>query len=134
MFFFTAFFFTFENDLGTPRVILDAPLLIESGLQRLCSVVIVISIPKDIQLQRLILRNEFSENEAKARIESQMPFEAKLKFATDVIENSGSIEELRTQVDALADKLEKKSSLVNRTTVGLSVVLAATVGCYFYFR
>ena len=56
------------------------------------------------QLERLLARG-MSEVEARRRIAAQMPVEERLKYATERIDCSGTIEETRTQVEALARKL-----------------------------
>lgn len=75
-----------------------------------------------------MLRNEFSESEARSRIEAQMGTELKLKFATDIIDNSGSLEDLYKQVDALSEKLGRETSWINRVTVGFVLCLVAYAG------
>ena len=70
-------------------VILDVPLLIESGMHKGLSEVIVVYAPEHIQLQRLKKRDHLSQTEALARIRSQMPIEEKKKLASIVIDNTG---------------------------------------------
>ena len=59
------------------------------------------------QLERLMARNGLSLEEARQRIASQMPLEDKRAFATDIIDNSGTYEKTRMQVDALFEDLER---------------------------
>jgi hypothetical protein len=59
------------------------------------------------QIERLLARG-LSEAEARRRIMAQMPVEEKLKFATEKIDCSGSMEETRRQVQVLAEKLRRK--------------------------
>eukprot|EP00995_Heteronema_vittatum_P003591 NODE_1544_length_944_cov_258.489385_g1076_i0.p1 GENE.NODE_1544_length_944_cov_258.489385_g1076_i0~~NODE_1544_length_944_cov_258.489385_g1076_i0.p1 ORF type:complete len:232 (+),score=59.99 NODE_1544_length_944_cov_258.489385_g1076_i0:161-856(+) len=83
-------------------VILDAPLLFESGwLQYLVKGVIVIYCPLQIQLQRLQTRNNLPRDQALARVNSQMPMDEKVRRATYVIDNSGDRAELMQQLDKL---------------------------------
>jgi dephospho-CoA kinase len=77
-------------------VILDVPLLIESGMDTGLSEVIVVYVPESIQIQRLIKRDVLTPAQALARIRSQMPIEEKKKRATIVIDNSGSLENTRS--------------------------------------
>ncbi len=72
-------------------VVLDIPLLFESKLTSLVERVLVVAVTPDTQLKRLMERNNFSEEEAKARIQSQMPLEEKVKHADEVINNDGTI-------------------------------------------
>jgi len=64
-------------------------------------------VPRHIQLQRLMKRNQLNRQEAENRIEAQMPIDEKRKYADYIIDNSGSIEETERQVEQLMDKLRK---------------------------
>ena len=72
-------------------VILDIPLLFETGMINDLAEVIVVFVPEHIQLKRLIKRDGIDESAAMARIRSQMPIDEKRKRATVVIDNSGSL-------------------------------------------
>ena len=86
----------------------EAALLVEADyLKQLEGLVVTWSTPHQ-QLERLRARG-MSEDEARKRIASQMPVEQKLKFATEKIDCSGSIEETRRQVQTLAAKLRKRA-------------------------
>lgn len=77
-------------------VILDVPLLIESGMHKgIMSDVILVYIPERLQLERLIARDNISVADATARIKSQMPIDEKKNYADIVIDNSKSIDETR---------------------------------------
>ena len=78
-------------------VILDVPLLIESGMNAGLSEIIVVVIPESLQIERLMLRDNLSREKALARIRSQMPIDEKRKYATRLIDNSGSREDTRRQ-------------------------------------
>jgi len=126
-----SFFIDFHR-IGTPRVVLDAPLLVESGLQSICHKIIVIKLPKEAQLQRLMLRNEFTMQEALSRIESQMPTDKKLKVATHVIDNAGTLEQLEQQVDTISSELSKATSWFNRLT--LLAIVSLPIVAYVALR
>jgi dephospho-CoA kinase len=82
----------------------EAALLVEAGyLDELDGLVVAWSWPEQ-QVDRLRERG-MSEEEARRRIAAQMPVEEKLKFATEKIDCSGTIEETRRQVEALAARL-----------------------------
>jgi dephospho-CoA kinase len=84
----------------------EAALLVEAGYQRnLDGLVVAWSRPEQ-QLERLRARG-LSEEEARRRIALQLPVAEKLKLATEKIDCSGSIEETRRQVEALAVKLRR---------------------------
>lgn len=78
-------------------VIMDIPLLFETGRTEGLSEIIVVHIPENLQKQRLMKRNGLNAQEAQARMASQMPLSEKAKKATIVIDNSGSIEQTRQQ-------------------------------------
>lgn len=79
-------------------IILDIPLLFESKLQYMCDKTLLVYADEDIQLQRLMQRNQLSEKEAMARIRSQMPLREKKALADAVIDNNGRIEETEKQL------------------------------------
>src|SRR5262245_38444448 len=88
------------------RVIVDASLMIESGFHRRFSRLILVTCTLEQQMERLMTRNRLIEEQARQRIALQMPLEKKRAFATDIIDNSGSQERTRMQVDALFEDLE----------------------------
>jgi dephospho-CoA kinase len=90
--------------------VLDIPLLFEADMHRDLVEVIVVHTPPRIQLERLMQRDNISEANARARINSQMPIDEKKKRATRVIDNSGSIENTRRQTLELFERLKKRSS------------------------
>ncbi|KON86786.1 dephospho-CoA kinase [Sporosarcina globispora] len=79
-------------------IILDIPLLFESKLQYMCDRTLLVYADDHTQLQRLMQRNQLSENEAMARIQSQMPLRDKKALADAVIDNNGAIEETEKQL------------------------------------
>lgn len=79
-------------------VVLDAPLLIEQHYDKICDFIMTIDVPKKIQLERLIERDNLSEDEAKSRIESQLSSRERNGFADVVIDSSGTVEQTRKQV------------------------------------
>jgi len=86
----------------------EAALLVEAGLaDKLDGLVVAVCSPEQ-QLERLRARG-MSEIEAKRRMAAQMPVEEKLRHATETIDCSGTLEETRAQVRALAAKLRKKT-------------------------
>ena len=72
---------------GEGVLVLEAPLLLELGLERMVDEVWVVAVEPAVQLQRLMDRDKLSVREAKLRIETQMPLEDKLKKADRVIDN-----------------------------------------------
>jgi dephospho-CoA kinase len=82
----------------------EAALLVEAGYQKNLDGLLVALCRPEQQLERLLARG-LSDVEARHRIAAQMPAEEKLKFATEKIDCSGTLEETRQQVEALAKKL-----------------------------
>ena len=90
---------------GVQAVIYDAALLFERGLDAAMTATIVVWVPAETQLARLMARDAISRQEAEARIASQAPLDGKREKASHVIDNSGSREETRAQVEALWARL-----------------------------
>ncbi len=90
-------------------VILDVPLLFESGMDAGLAEVIVVWVPMAVQLARLIARDRLTQAEALARIRSQMPIERKKSLATVLIDNTGSIEATRRQARRVYDALAARA-------------------------
>ena len=96
-----------RNTLGAAFV--EAALIIEAGYHKLLDGVVVTWCKPEQQLARLLARG-FSAEEARRRIAAQMPVEEKLRYATERIDCSGTLEETRKQVAALAAKLRRAAS------------------------
>lgn len=88
-----------------PALVIEVPLLIESGLQRLMDEIWLVTVNPATQLNRVLSRDGLSPEQALQRIRSQMPQEQKIKYATKIIDNNGSPEETYTQMDKLWSEL-----------------------------
>lgn len=88
---------------GKECVVLDIPLLYESGLTHYVDKVIVVYVDPEIQLQRIMDRDQSTEEEAKSRINSQIPVSEKAKKADAVIDNNRSKEESYRQLKAILE-------------------------------
>jgi dephospho-CoA kinase len=86
-------------------VISDVPLLIEVGWQDEVDVVLLVYAAPEVQVERSRKRDVYSTEEARRRLAAQMPMDEKRRFADLIIENSGTLEELQRQVDAIWEKL-----------------------------
>ncbi|NJP37023.1 dephospho-CoA kinase [Alkalicoccus luteus] len=89
-------------------VVLDIPLLFENELFYLVDKTAVVYVPEKTQLERLMKRNGYSEQEARSRMESQLSIEEKKKRADFVIANCGSEQETARQVSELIEMLLQK--------------------------
>ena len=87
----------------------EAALLVEAGIAAKLDGLVVAFCGPEQQLERLLARG-MSEVEAKRRLAAQLPVEEKLRFATETIDCSGTLEETRAQVRALAAKLRKRAA------------------------
>ncbi len=83
------------------------PLMIELNLQYQCHKLLVVYIPEEMQIQRLMERDGITRDQAAAMLKSQLPIEEKLGYADFVIRNHGSLEETRKQVEELWGRLKK---------------------------
>ena len=92
----------------------EAALLVEAGYHRNLDGLVVTWCRPEQQLERLRARG-FSDEDARRRIAAQLPIDEKLRFATEKIDCSGSLEDTRTQVAALAAKLRRPSTKVSST-------------------
>jgi dephospho-CoA kinase len=81
-------------------VILDIPLLTENPRKGLCGI-IVVDVPVEVQVARLAEFRGMKEEDAKAVIAKQATREERAKIADQVIDNSGDLESLQVQVDAV---------------------------------
>lgn len=79
-------------------VVLDIPLLFETGYQTLCDKVMVVTIPSKLQLERVMKRDNLSAAEARKRIANQLPASKRNELADVLIDNSKSVAETYQQV------------------------------------
>jgi len=86
---------------GARVVIYEAALLVENGMYRFLDGLIVVAAAEEEQLRRAVLRDGQGEAAARARIAAQLPLAKKVEVATHVIDNSGTVEETRAQVERL---------------------------------
>jgi len=89
---------SFAREQPEDPVILDIPLLIESGWHEFLPVVILAYVPESVQQNRLMARDGLGAEDAMARIRAQMPIDAKRAYADFIIDNTGTREATRRQV------------------------------------
>jgi dephospho-CoA kinase len=88
-------------------IVLDAALLIETGYHRGMDRIVVVYAEPEQQLERIILRDGFTEEKALARIRCQMPLAEKRGYADYVIDNTGSREHTEQQAKELFTRLKQ---------------------------
>ncbi|MFT4084823.1 MAG: dephospho-CoA kinase [Nocardioides sp.] len=91
-------------------VVHDIPLLVETGQPDRFDAVLVVDVPVEVQIARLIADRGMSEADARARIEAQATREQRLAAATYVIENTGTREDLRRRVAEVFATLKERGA------------------------
>jgi dephospho-CoA kinase len=89
-----------------PVLVLDAIKLLEGGLADAADAIWVVTCPPEVQLERLMKRNNFSREEALLRMQAQPPQEEKVARATVVIDNGGTLAETGRQVQAAWEQIK----------------------------
>ena len=93
---------------GTQWIILDAPSLFESGSNKMCDKVISVIASPELRRNRIMIRDNITEEQADSRIASQHEDEFYTQQSDYVLENSGDMAALRVQLLELLDKLERE--------------------------
>ncbi len=78
--------------------LVDAALLVESGIHRDLDALVVVACPEPVQIARAVARGGLTEAEARARVAAQAPLAAKLAVADHVIDNGASLDQTKRQV------------------------------------
>lgn len=91
-------------------VVFDAPLIVETGFDRACDFVIVVSSPVDAQIARVARTRGMSEEEARARIASQASPAERESRADVVLANDGSVEDLESRVGPVWEELRTRAA------------------------
>ncbi|KAK8954707.1 hypothetical protein KSP39_PZI002621 [Platanthera zijinensis] len=122
---------------GCKVIILDIPLLFEAKMDGWTDPIIVVWINPEAQLQRLMVRDGISEEDARNKINSQISLDWKKAKADIVIDNSGSIEDTRTQFQKVLKRvttpLSWKEFSFSREGVAL-VILFIFIGSWMVFK
>jgi dephospho-CoA kinase len=86
-------------------IVHDIPLLTEAGIADTFDAVIVVDVPVELQIERMLRDRGWTQADAESRIAAQAAREDRVAIATYVIENTGSLEDLRTRVQETYDAL-----------------------------
>ncbi len=86
-------------------VVHDIPLLVETGQADRFETVIVVDAPAELQVRRMVEHRGWAPDDARARIDAQVSREERLAAATHVLENTGTLDDLRERVVALHAEL-----------------------------
>lgn len=96
----------FEENKLEKYIFVSIPLLFEVGWRNLFDKILFIYTEDKIRLNRLIQRNNFTKDEALARIKSQLPQEEKVKVSDFIINNNHSIDVLQKYIERFIIQLE----------------------------
>ncbi|WP_457205658.1 dephospho-CoA kinase [Nocardioides sp. P5_C9_2] len=95
-----------EADAGEHDVVVhDIPLLAEGGRADTFDAVVVVDAPRDLQVERMLSDRGWTREDAESRIAAQATREERRAIATHVIDNNGSLEDLRDRVEAVLSEL-----------------------------
>ncbi|MEG0307133.1 MAG: dephospho-CoA kinase [Clostridium sp.] len=93
------------DDVGEDICIIDAPTLIENNLHTSMDVIIVVIADEDLQVKRVMERDNYSNEEAILRINNQMSTREKCGFADFIIDNNGHLSETQHQVKKIISNI-----------------------------
>lgn len=105
-------FLTDNLKAGAPMVVLDIPLLYETGGEKRVDVVVVVSAPYDIQKTRVLARPDMDEAKFAAIHAKQVPDEEKRKRADFIVETDKGLDHARAQVAAIIEALKGRPGKV----------------------
>ena len=100
------------EQMRTPYAVAVVPLLVETGFGELVDRVTVVDCPREIQLKRLMDRDGIDLHRAESMLSAQVDRRTRLAAADDVIDNSGSRESTRRQVQGLHTRYGRLSGRV----------------------
>ena len=91
-------------------VVHDIPLLAESGRADTFDAVLVVDVPPEVQVDRMVRERGWTREEAESRIAAQASRADRLAIATHVIDNTGTLEDLRARVEQIHTELTRRYS------------------------
>lgn len=94
------------RELGHKLIVVDVPLLFETGFSFWVDKTLLVTTSHENQLQRLMDRDKISVEYAEQKIASQMPMEEKIKLADYIIDNSSSVLETKKEFNKILKELE----------------------------
>ena len=94
----------FKGDL----IVIDAPVLIEAGMQTMCDIVVGVFADDTLRKARIMARDGISEHDTQRRISSQMKQENLRQYVDFVIENNSTLNELQNRIDLLLKTVRKR--------------------------
>ena len=122
---------------GKQLVFIDAPTLYEtSSLVSMCGEIVVVAVDEDVQLERLMARDQSTREEATARITSQLPLEKKIHHpsTTEVLYNHGDVKDLNRAVENMVSRLQGRAGVLHHVLTLPGILLLLGVGVLGYSR
>ena len=95
---------------GFDIAVIDAPLLIEAGMHKLCNELWVVYTSPDVQIKRAMARDGATYEQVAQRIKNQSSIEEKKKLADRLISNDGTHDELYSAIDKILNEIKRKNN------------------------
>jgi dephospho-CoA kinase len=92
-----------------PAVVIDAALIVDVGVAGIFDLILLVTADEDVRLSRLMVRRGMPEEEARARIASQVPDANRMESADVAIENNGSLEQLRSKAVEAWKEIDRRA-------------------------
>lgn len=112
---------------GYKVIVLDVPLLFEAKIDKFTKPIIVVWVDPETQIQRLLARDNSSEDDGRNRVNAQMPLDVKRSKADIVIDNTGSLDDLNEQFQNILVRVTGPLTWYEfwRSRQGVSIILAS---------
>ena len=96
---------------GCAAVIVDAPVLFESGFDSECDIILAVIADRDKRIERIIARDNISKEKAEARINSQLSDDELISRSDIVVYNNGNMNELKNEISLAVNKIFMKKTI-----------------------
>lgn len=112
---------------GYKVIVLDVPLLFEAKIDKFTKPIIVVWVDPETQIQRLLARDNSSEEDGRNRVNAQMPLDVKRSKADIVIDNTGSLDDLNEQFQNVLVRVTGPLTWYEfwQSRQGVSIILAS---------
>jgi dephospho-CoA kinase len=94
----------YRRDASVALVVVDAAILLEAGWDDVCDALVFVDVPREVRLRRIAGQRGWTQEEVEARESAQLPLSEKAGRADVLLDNSGTVEDLRRQVRSLLDR------------------------------
>lgn len=118
-----------QRGRGEGYVLLDAPTLFEAGEDKLCDIIVSAAADRAVRLKRITERDKISEKSAEDRFNSQYDLEFFRSHSDYVIENNGSLEELKCRTNEIIEQIMEKNSNAKKKEGQIAVNAADSRRC-----